>query len=130
MCASSLPLPNVNHAVDLVNAALEIQEFMNAYKKERTEAGLVYFEIRIGIHSGPVISGVVGTKKFAFDIWGDTVNLAAHMEAGGVLGKVNISERTMELCNNYFTTTFWGKVDVKNKGEVKMYFAERLNAIF
>jgi adenylate cyclase len=129
MCAAGLPLPNVNHAVDLVRAALDIRTFMKEYQEDRIKNGRVHFVARIGIHSGPVVAGVVGTKKFAYDIWGDTVNLAARMEAGGVPGMVNISESTMELVKNYYETEYRGNIEVKNKGEMKMYFVKAVNEV-
>ena len=129
MCAAGLPLANVNHALDLVKAALEIQKFMKEYQEERMKTGRDYFVARIGIHSGTVVAGVVGTKKFAYDIWGDTVNLAARMEAGGVPGMVNISESTMELVKNYFDMEYRGNLEVKNKGEMRMYFVKTIKEV-
>ncbi len=126
MCAGGLPTPNNTHAHDVVNAALEMQEQMILFQKEQKRKGKPIFEIRIGIHTGPVVAGIVGNKKFAYDIWGDAVNLAARMEAGGVVGKVNISSSTYNLIKNDFACEARGKFKVKNKGEVDMFFAERL----
>lgn len=81
-------------------------------------------QIRIGIHSGPVVAGIVGLKKYAYDIWGDTVNTASRMESGGEAGKINISGSTYELIKDDFTCIPRGKVMAKNKGEVEMYFID------
>jgi adenylate cyclase len=122
MAAGGLPVPNNTHARDVVNAALEIIQFMETYKQQRTKEDKPVFEVRIGINSGPVVAGIVGVKKFAYDIWGDTVNLASRMESSGEPGKVNISGTTFELIKNDFTCTYRGKIKAKNKGEVDMYF--------
>jgi class 3 adenylate cyclase len=124
MCAAGLPIANEHHALDLVRAALEIQRWMIQLKAEREEQGRQTFEVRIGIHTGPVIAGIVGIKKFAYDIWGDTVNVAARMESSGRAGQVNISGATYELVKNHFHCTYRGKIPAKNKGAVEMYFVE------
>src|SRR5690606_31539645 len=80
------------------------------------------FEIRIGIHSGSVVAGIVGVKKFAYDIWGDTVNTAARMEQSSQAGKINVSEITYQLVKNNFTCEYRGEIEAKNKGRMKMYF--------
>jgi len=122
MAAGGLPVANKTHANDVVNAALEIVKFIEAHKQLRLKEGKPIFEIRIGINTGPVVAGIVGVKKFAYDIWGDTVNLASRMESSGESGKVNISGSTYELVKNDFTCTYRGKIQAKNKGEVDMYF--------
>jgi len=124
MCAGGLPEENATNPVDVVMAALEIQEFMLQKKKEKEKANELFFECRLGIHTGPVIAGIVGTKKFAYDIWGDTVNVASRMESGGQVGKVNISGSTYKLVKDYFRCSYRGKIAAKNKGEVDMYFVE------
>ena len=91
MCVGGLPVPNSTHAVDTVNAGLEIIDFMERYRKDCIANGKPILEIRVGIHTGPVIAGVVGSKKFAFDIWGDTVNTASRMEYSGEVSKLNVS---------------------------------------
>ncbi len=122
MAVGGLPVSNETHAKDVINAAIEILDFMEAHKEERIKAGKEGIEIRIGINTGPVVAGIVGLKKFAYDIWGDTVNLASRMEGGGEAGKINISGSTYELVKNDFNCTYRGKIQAKNKGEVDMYF--------
>jgi guanylate cyclase len=124
MCAGGLPVANDTHPFDLVNAALDIQAFMREHIEDRRRAGKQPFELRIGIHTGPVVAGVVGEKKFAYDIWGDTVNLASRLESSGEAGKVNISGSTYAIVKSAFQCTHRGKVPAKNKGEVDMYFVD------
>lgn len=125
MCAGGLPVANKTHAHDMVKAALEIQQFMCEHIQTRTSENKEIFEIRIGIHTGTVVAGIVGIKKFAYDIWGDTVNIASRMESSGEAGKVNISGSTYELVKAFFSCEHRGKIQAKNKGEVDMYFVNR-----
>lgn len=122
MAAAGLPIENKTHAVDMVNVALEILKTIEDIKTDRKNKGLPFFEIRIGIHTGPVVAGIVGTKKFAYDIWGDAVNVASRMESSGEAGKINISGSTYELIKNHFSCQYRGRVTAKNKGEIDMYF--------
>jgi class 3 adenylate cyclase len=125
MCAGGLPVPTMTHAQDVVQAALDIQHYMQQDFLERQKKGLEPFEIRIGIHTGPVVAGIVGDMKFAYDIWGDTVNIASRMESSGEAGKINISGSTYALVKDKFFCTYRGKIEAKNKGEIDMYFVER-----
>lgn len=121
MCVGGIPTPNSTHAIDTVLAALQIQAFMNWRRIEKLQKHQPYWDIRIGIHSGPVLAGVIGKKKFAYDIWGDTVNTASRMESCGVAGGINISAATFELVKNLFEFEHRGKIPVKNKGDIDMY---------
>ncbi len=128
LCASGLPVSNYTHAFDMLHAAFEIRNFMLQRKKEKEARGEIPFELRIGIHTGPVVAGIVGVKKYAYDIWGDTVNLAARMEQNSEAGKINISGSTYELVKDKFKCGHRGKIQAKNKGEIDMYFVEVLAA--
>jgi class 3 adenylate cyclase len=121
LAVSGLPLADACHAENTVKAALDILAFMKARQQV---LGDQTFEIRIGIHSGDVVAGIVGVKKFAYDIWGDTVNTAARMEQKSEPGKINISQTTYELVKDKFTCTYRGEIEAKNKGMMKMYFVE------
>jgi class 3 adenylate cyclase len=123
MCVGGVPVRNDTHARDVVDAALELQEFMEVQKVLRSRSGRSGFELRIGIHTGPVVAGIVGTRKFAYDIWGDTVNTASRMETSGEPGKVNISGATYERVKDHFECVYRGKVQAKHKGLIDMYFA-------
>jgi class 3 adenylate cyclase len=126
MCVGGLPVSNESHAHDVVSAALELQEFMEIQKLLRARNNRIWFEARIGIQSGPVVAGIVGTRKFAYDIWGNTVNAASTLEASGEPGKVNISGYTYNLVKDYFSCTYRGKIQTKHKGMMDMYFVNPL----
>lgn len=125
MCAAGVPFPMKDHAKKIMYAALEILDFVEESKKDN-QALAAQFEIRIGINSGSLIAGVVGSKKFAYDIWGDTVNMASRMESYSESGKINISENTYKLVKGDFSCKERGKIEVKNKGMVPMYFVENI----
>ncbi len=119
MAVSGLPVANPQHAENVVRAAIDIVAFM---KERQAKMGAKAFEVRVGIHSGNVVAGIVGVKKFAYDIWGDTVNTAARMEQNSEAGKINISETTYELVKDKFNCQYRGEIEAKNKGQMKMYF--------
>lgn len=125
ICASGLSDLNASPS-DMVKAALEIQDFLLHHKAERQGLGLAYFEARVGIHTGPVVAGVVGKKKFAYDIWGDTVNIAARMEESCEPGRVNVSEDTHWLAKYEFEWQYRGKIAAKNKAAMDMYYVTGL----
>jgi len=119
LAVCGLPLAEPKHAENVVRAAIEINAFM---QNRLAKLGNSTFEIRIGIHSGSVVAGIVGVKKFAYDIWGDTVNTAARMEQNSEAGKINISQTTYELVKDQFNCEFRGEIEVKGKGAMKMYY--------
>ena len=127
MCAGGIPNPDSDHAVKMVQAAMEIVDFVEKEKRQR-QKGKTRFDVRVGINSGPLVAGVVGTKKFAYDIWGDTVNVAARMETNSEPGKINISEHTYALVNEHFECEFRGEIPAKNKGKLKMYYVKGYKA--
>jgi class 3 adenylate cyclase/ligand-binding sensor domain-containing protein len=130
MCAGGVPEGNPNNPILITLAGLEIANFMGDYILDRSKNNLPYFELRIGIHTGSLISGVVGKKKFAYDIWGDTVNTASRLESSGEVGMVNVSEITYEAIKDYFECEFRGNIEAKNKGEIAMYFVKRIKPKF
>jgi PAS domain S-box-containing protein len=126
MCAGGLPLRNNSNPVDAVLAGLEIQHFMEFINKENTKKNLPLWELRIGVHTGSVVAGVVGKKKFAYDIWGDTVNVASRMQERGEVGKVNVSGDTFNCIKDWFECEYRGKIEAKNVGKIDMYYVNRL----
>lgn len=124
MCAGGVPIANTTNPLDVVQAGLAMQQWMKTWGQEKIGRGEQPWELRLGIHSGEAMAGVVGKNKFAYDIWGDTVNLASRMESSGEVGKVNISGATYALIKHRFNCVFRGKIETKNKLEAEMYFVE------
>ncbi|HEY5470224.1 MAG TPA: adenylate/guanylate cyclase domain-containing protein [Bacteroidales bacterium] len=124
MCAGGIPEKNRTNPVEVILAALEMKSYMTKLKETSELEGMKYWDIRIGIHTGTVVAGVVGQKKLSYDIWGDTVNTASRMESSGEAGKINISGTTYEFVKDFFTCEYRGKMPVKYKGELEMYFVE------
>jgi len=125
MCACGIPSPVEDHPIRTVRAALAMQQYINSENEKRAAKGYSLWEIRVGIHSGPVVAGVVGKKKFAYDIWGNAVNIAARLEANGYEGRVNISDSTYQLVKDKFQCHYRGKIMAKNIGDVDMYFVDK-----
>lgn len=130
MAAGGLPISNNTHSIDAVLCGLEFQKFMRLKKKERENNHLPFWELRLGIHTGSVVAGVVGTKKFAYDIWGDSVNTASRMESSGIPGEVNISQETFEKIKDFFICDHRGKIKAKNKGEIDMYLVKKFEKVY
>ena len=128
MAAGGLPVPSDVAVKSTVLAALEMQQFIIDRLAERQANNEIAFQMRVGIHTGPVVAGIVGVKKFQYDIWGDTVNTASRMESSGAVGKVNISETTYNLLKDdpEFVFESRGKVEAKGKGKVEMFFVSKL----
>ncbi|MEO0777748.1 MAG: adenylate/guanylate cyclase domain-containing protein [Bacteroidota bacterium] len=124
MCAGGLRTAGVSQSVDVLRAALEIQDFLERLAEQRKGEGRPAFRARIGIHLGPVITGIVGTKKFAYDMWGSTVNIAARLEELGEVGKVNVSENVYREVGSAFHCTHRGQLAAKNAGAIDMFFVE------
>jgi class 3 adenylate cyclase/uncharacterized protein HemY len=124
MAAGGLPVHSEHSLKNTVLAALEMQAFISKRIIEKDKLNEMSFKMRLGIHTGPVVAGIVGVKKFQYDIWGDTVNTASRMESSGSIGKVNISESTYLLLKDdpEFAFKSRGKIDAKGKGEVEMYY--------
>jgi len=122
LCASGIPKENQDHAANMINAAFEFISFVKKTSLEKQKTTGAHLEMRIGIHTGPLVAGVVGSRKFAYDIWGDTVNIAARMEQSGEPGQINVSETVYQLTKHLYRFEFRGEVEAKNKGKMKMYF--------
>ena len=130
MGVAGIPASTSTHAIDAVLAALQIRAFMEWRRYEKTLKNQPYWEIRIGIHSGPLLAGVIGKKKFTYDVWGDAVNIASRMESASLPGCINISQSTFELVRDFFDCEYRGKIEAKNKGFVDMYFVKGIKPHF
>lgn len=124
MCAAGLPDPSPTHAEDMVRVALEFQEFITIYRNLKKREGTDFPDIRIGLHTGPVVAGVIGVSKTAYDVWGDTVNVAQRMELASETGKINISEALYLKVKDKFNFTPRGMLEAKGKGFMNMYFVD------
>lgn len=127
MCVGGLPVSNLSHPVDTCLAAIEMQNFMKETKLiMESISGEEFWDMRLGIHTGTVVAGVIGKTKFAYDVWGDAVNTASRMESNGEIGMINISSATYERVKDFFVCEYRGKIEAKNKGVIDMYFLLRL----
>lgn len=118
MIGAGLPKEADDHALVITSAALEMQNYIT----RRNSRSKINWDMRAGINSGQVIAGIVGTNKFTYDVWGDTVNIASRMGSNSLPGKINISGTTYELVKNQFDCEYRGKLNAKGKGEIDMYF--------
>jgi len=125
LCVSGLPVVNKNHVFNAINAAIEMRDYVEKIYKSKADDDPTAFRLRIGVHTGPVVSGVVGQNKFAFDIWGDTVNTASRLENNSEAFKINISEEVYNIIKDDYHCEHRGLLYAKNKGDINMYFIER-----
>jgi PAS domain S-box-containing protein len=130
MCVGGIPVRNRSNPFDVVLVALKIQDYMNKLDIYDPEKKLPRWQIRLGIHTGPLIAGVVGKIKFAYDVWGDSVNIASRMESAGEVGRVNVSGATYEHIKDYFDCEYRGEIPMKNRGKMAMYFVNRIKPEF
>jgi predicted ATPase/class 3 adenylate cyclase len=130
MCAGGLPRPNARHHLDACLAALEIRQLVAGMRAVQQQMGVPALDVRIGIHTGPAVAGVIGRNKYAYDVWGDTVNIASRMESTGVPGQINVSHTTWTLVHDFFETEHRGQLAIKNRGEQDMYLLRRLKPEF
>ena len=126
VCAGGVPTKSEGNPHLVVEAALQFLYEIEKLRRQRVAEGKIPFEFRIGIHTGQLVAGVIGIRKFAYDIWGDTVNMAARMQQAGEANKINISGATYELVKDKFACVYRGKIEAKNKGEIDMYFVEKM----
>jgi class 3 adenylate cyclase/ligand-binding sensor domain-containing protein/predicted metal-dependent HD superfamily phosphohydrolase len=128
MCAGGIPEKNSTNPIEVTLAALEMQQYLLMLNAEKTDDGSKIWDLRIGLDTGPVIAGVVGQKKLSYDIWGSTVNVASRMESSGEIGHINISANTYLLVKDYFDCKYRGKIPIKNKGTIDMYYIEGIRS--
>jgi class 3 adenylate cyclase len=128
MCAGGIPEVSRTHTVDSCLAALEMQHLIARMNRDRAKFRLPLWDLRVGLHTGPVIAGVVGRRKYIYDVWGDAVNVAARMESAGAVGKINVSEQVYQRTKELFEFEPRGSVEAKNKGPLEMYFLLRIKA--
>lgn len=121
MCAAGVPNPDPRHGFNAVNTALEFRDWIDEHRKRCQLSGKQSWRVRVGVHSGSLVAGVIGKKKFIYDVWGDTVNIASRMESSGLPDSVNISRETYNLVKDDFIVEHRGSVDVKNKGAMEMF---------
>jgi class 3 adenylate cyclase len=125
MCAAGIPSKGEKNTYRIVKAAMEIQEWAKRNNQKRIEEGREIWDIRIGVHTGPLVAGVVGKKKYAYDIWGTTVNIASRVESNGEAGRVNLSAAAYDIIKEEFQCSYRGKINAKNIGDIDMYFVEK-----
>jgi len=128
LCVSGIPESKPGHTSKMIKIAFEMMQVMDDTQAKMKDIGGVFLEMRIGIHCGPLVAGVVGSRKFAYDVWGDTVNIAARMEQSGQPGDINVSEAVYVMAKDDFEFKYRGEVEAKNKGKMKMYFVEERSA--
>lgn len=124
MCAGGIPTPDSSATIKMIEASFDIIDYLKQWNTKRLAKGLAPWELRIGIHVGPLVAGVVGKKKYAYDIWGSTVNIASRMESAGEPGQVNISSSVYDIIRHRYECRYRGKISAKNIGEIDMYFVE------
>lgn len=124
MCAGGIPTPDASATIKMIEASFDIIDYLKKWNGKRLAAGLAPWELRIGIHVGPLVAGVVGKKKYAYDIWGSTVNIASRMESAGEPGQVNVSSSVYEIIRHRYECSYRGKISAKNIGEIDMYFVK------
>ncbi|MBL8022179.1 MAG: adenylate/guanylate cyclase domain-containing protein [Leptospirales bacterium] len=125
MCAAGVPNPDNHHALQAVRTALAFRDWIAEHRERCEKNGKQTWRVRIGVHSGNLVAGVIGKRKFIYDVWGDTVNIASRMESAGLPDSVNISRETFNLVQNEFLTESRGSLDVKNKGAMEMFLVTR-----
>lgn len=124
MCAGGIRVEKEGHVANIVKAGIEMQEWIQQNNEQRQKRGLPGWDLRIGIYVGPLMAGVVGKKKYAYDIWGSTVNIASRLESNGEPGRINISSAIYNQIKSDYSCTHRGKIYAKNVGDIDMYFID------